>query len=421
MNKLMKLSIMTGAVILGMSSLSLAKFNDIDENNYYLTPITALSEKGVINGYPDNTFKPANKVTRAEFAKMISIAEELKLNENNKKSFEDANDHWGKEYIELAASNRLLKGYDDGMFKPDREITYGEVATILLRTLNIYEISDSNTNWPEDCMNYAAKIGLFDGVATNDLLGMNPARRDNVALMIWNKIGLEDKFENLFDDESNLSGDNEENAEDSEANNNNQNEVVKDENTNKEENNDSNKENNNDNVVADIDTIKIYIGTVELITKRRGETFVTVKDFEGEEREIKVKDDTKVPDVHTLLIYKLTSKGYVKLKKQLAIEDTNKNYFLVEDVDNELVKLKNIEEILDLENDKVTISGETHKLYKYTFYLAEVGENKNGINEFIEVTPLAKEELKLQKEDRVIFDAEAKMMFVIRGLEVEEK
>lgn len=416
MNKLLKLSIVTGAVILGMSSLSLAKFNDIDENNYYLTPITALSEKGVINGYPDNTFKPANKVTRAEFAKMISIAEELKLNENNKKTFEDANEHWGKEYIELAASNRLLKGYEDGSFKPDKEITYGEVATILLRTLNIYEISDSNANWPEDCMNYAAKIGLFDGVATNDLLGINTARRDNVALMIWNKIGLEDKYENLFDDdtESNLSGDNKENIEEAETNKDNQNDDLKNDEVDKEEN-------NNDNVVENIDTKKVYVGTVELITKRRGEIFVTIKDFNGEEHEIKVNEDTKVPDVHTLLVYKLTSKGYVRLKKQLSIEDTNKNYFLVEDVDNELVKIKNVEEMLDLEKDKITLSGDTHRLDRYTYYLAEIEENKNGINEFVEVKEQAREDLKVQKEDRLIFDANAKMMFVIRGLEIEEK
>ena len=407
MNKLMKISIMTGAIVLGMSSsIAMANFNDIDENNYYLLPITTLSEKGVISGYPDNTFKPANKVTRAEFAKMISVAEELKINENNKLTFEDVNEHWSKIYVELAASNRLLKGYEDGSFKPDKEITYGEVATILLRTLNIYEISDSNTNWPEDCMNYAAKIGLFNGVATNDLLGMNPARRDNVALMIYNKLNLESYYEDLFsgDKDSTLSGDN------------NESEEVKNDNEKENNEKEDNKNDNQENTV-NIDTKKLYNGTVELITKRRGETFVTIKEFDGTEREIKVKDAAKVPEVHTLLFYKINSKGNVTLKKQLPIDDANKNYFLVEDVDNELIKLKDEANILDFEKDTVELSGETYKLNKYSYFIAEVVENEDNVYEYSDVNSFSKEDLKFKKEDRIVIDAKDKIVVVIRGIE----
>lgn len=405
MNKLLKTSIVTGAVILCMSSVSMAKFVDINEGNYYLTPITVLNEKGIINGYPDDTFKPANKVTRAEFAKMISTAEELKINKNNKMTFEDVSEHWGKEYIELAASNKLLKGYDDGTFKPEREITYGEVATILLRTLNIYEVSDSNTNWPEDCMNYASKIGLFDGVATNDLIGMNSARRDNVALMIWNKLNMEAKYDDLFSGDSIVSGD----------------DISSGDTEIKDDDKENNKENTNqkDEVssTVEIDTKKVYAGTVELITQRRGETFITIRDFDGTEREVKVKDTAKLPDVHTLLLYKITSKGDVRLKKQLSIADVDKNYYLVENADNELIKLKGEEDILDLELDTAKISGKTIKLERFTYYFLEIEKNNNDVKEFVSSKVFAKEELKLRKNDRIIFDEAAKMAFVIRGFE----
>ena len=191
MNKITKVTIALSTLILASSSIALANFEDISENNYYAGAINSLAEKGVINGYPDNTFKPANKVTRAEFAKMISIAKNLSLNENNKKGFEDANNHWANSYIEIMTSNDLLKGYEDNTFRPQNEITYAEAATILLRVLDIKDFEDTGAEWATNAMNKAEELGLLNGVATNDLVGANSARRDNVALMIWNALESE--------------------------------------------------------------------------------------------------------------------------------------------------------------------------------------------------------------------------------------
>ena len=71
MNRLLKGLLVTGAMIIGTTSLSFAKFNDVPNNDNYLKAIEFLNENGIINGYPDNTFKPSNKVTRAEFATVL--------------------------------------------------------------------------------------------------------------------------------------------------------------------------------------------------------------------------------------------------------------------------------------------------------------------------------------------------------------
>ena len=409
MNKLTKFAITTGAIVLGMSSMAMAKFDDIGEGNFYLEPITALSEKGVINGYPDNTFKPANKVTRAEFAKMISVAEALSLKEENKIVFDDVNEHWAKEYIELAASNNLLKGYGDNTFKPSKEITYGEVATILLRTLNIYQVANDNTNWPEDCMNYAAEIGLFNGVATNDLIGINPARRDNVALMIRNKIQLEDKFENAFSgDKVEESGD----IKDDELNNSGEN--IKNPNVDNTE-----EDNNNDSEEETVVVVKndVYIGKVVEKKEERGINYITIENFDGTKQTIQLSKDTEVPEVHTLMLYKVSSKGSVRVEKLFTIEDAKSDYMLVTEADKELITLKDIEETLDLDKDVFEYADKEIKLYKYDFYFAEIVQNDDDIYTFDDVIAIKKEDLKLDKEDRLVFDHENRIVIIVRGLE----
>ena len=380
MNKLMKISILAGTMAIGVSSLAMAHFDDISTTHYYYEPITNLTEKGIINGYPDNTFKPDNKVTRAEFAKMISTAENLKLKAENKITFNDAINHWGKEYIELASSNQLLRGYEDKTFRPNKEITYGEVVTILLRAMGKHEIANDNENWPHNCMDAAEEMGLFNRFATNDLIASNSARRDNVALMIWNMLEIENNneigdLENIHPDES---------------------EEEKQE---------------------KIDTKKVYVGTVEKIINRRGENYIVVNEFNGAEREIKVNKYAEIPDVHTLIMYKISEKGTIKLKKLLTIDDTNKDYFLVEDVDSELIKLEGIEEILDLEIDDFKYDTEKIELDKYDYYLAEIQENDNKVYEFENVEEVEKEDLKLHKKDKLLFDKDKKIAFIIRDMD----
>ena len=395
MNKFVKTGLLAGTIVLGMSSIAMAKFDDVDEKNHYFEPITILSEKGIINGYPDNTFKPANKVTRAEFAKMISVAEKLTINEKNRKTFGDVSNHWAKEYIEIIASNDLIKGYEDNTYRAQNEITYGEVVTILLRILGADEVANDNTNWPENCMDYASEIGLLKGVATNDLIGINPARRDNVALMICNKIEIEETLGNIEDSEDKVSGEN------------------------VPENDDSNKdlENKVDEEITNNDTKKLYIGSVEKVYERRGENYIIVKEFNGVEREIKVSSSATLPKQNTLLVYKLSSKGDVRLKKKLTFEDIDKNYLYVEETDKELVKIKGQEKWMDLEMDYYVFNGEKIELDEYTYYLVEMEENKDNVYEFNNAIVQEKKEIKLEEEDRMIFDKETELAFIIRGIE----
>ncbi|MEN6463511.1 MAG: S-layer homology domain-containing protein [Syntrophomonas sp.] len=99
-------------------------------------------EKGLIRGYEDGTFKPDNNITRAEFVAVINRA--LGLTTKTAITFSDVSpDAWYAGDIEKAKAAGYILGYEDGAFKPDNPITRIESAKILTSVLklNNYETS----------------------------------------------------------------------------------------------------------------------------------------------------------------------------------------------------------------------------------------------------------------------------------------
>ena len=92
---------------------------------------------GIVDGYPDGTFKGENGITRAEFIKLISISFKLEINPESVQHFTDVADHWALEYITAFASHGYILGYPDGTFRPDRQISRAEVVAIINRILGI--------------------------------------------------------------------------------------------------------------------------------------------------------------------------------------------------------------------------------------------------------------------------------------------
>ena len=88
----------------------------------------------MLTGYPDGTFKPNNKITRAEFAVIVSKFFETKTTDMN---FKDVKaDHWAKKYVDSLVANNMMGGYPDGTFKPEQPITRAEVVTVINKAIN---------------------------------------------------------------------------------------------------------------------------------------------------------------------------------------------------------------------------------------------------------------------------------------------
>lgn len=109
-------------------------FFDLPATHWAINVIKELNQKGIVGGYPDNTFKPENNVTRAEFAKMLVKALGLPEKTAAEATFNDvASSAWYFGVVETAAQKGLVKGYDNGIFQPDKLITREEIAAIMVR------------------------------------------------------------------------------------------------------------------------------------------------------------------------------------------------------------------------------------------------------------------------------------------------
>ena len=108
-------------------------YTDVASDAWYNTAVSTMTKAGIVDGYPDGTFRPDAPITRAEMAKIISLFAKLDKSESR---FSDIAGHWAEAYIKLAAGNGWIAGYPDGTFGPQRDITRAETATMINRVLD---------------------------------------------------------------------------------------------------------------------------------------------------------------------------------------------------------------------------------------------------------------------------------------------
>ncbi len=165
--KLMKnILIMSMTIAFVTVSYHASSYNDVDDDKYYKDSVEALTTYGIVSGYA-GYFRPDAHVTRAEFAKMATIASGLYddvYSNAAMRRFDDVDlNHWGNGYINTSAENNLIVGYPNGLFKPENKITFAEAVTVLLRAMD-YTSIDLGDNWPYAYMVKAKSLGITDGI-----------------------------------------------------------------------------------------------------------------------------------------------------------------------------------------------------------------------------------------------------------------
>ena len=111
-------------------------YPDVYRNLWHNNAIATMSKTGAFQGYNDGTFKPNQAMTRAELAKVaVSFFPDGVETAANKTTFSDINGHWAQSYIQKAADLGLIQGYPDGTYKPDNYISRAEAMSIINRLL----------------------------------------------------------------------------------------------------------------------------------------------------------------------------------------------------------------------------------------------------------------------------------------------
>jgi hypothetical protein len=110
-------------------------FTDVSGTSWYTQAVNYLAEINILKGYEDGTFKPNQNITRAEFSAIASRFDEMENGIEN--SFIDiSRDFWAYENIMSAYSKGWIKGYPDNSFKPQNHITRAEAVAIINRMLD---------------------------------------------------------------------------------------------------------------------------------------------------------------------------------------------------------------------------------------------------------------------------------------------
>ena len=119
---------------LNKSTAGAQQFKDVKAGDWYKTAVDIIARQGVIKGYEDGTFKPNQLITRREFAVIAArYAEGL----DTWKTFSDVpTTDWAYKFINRVAGTGWINGYEDGTFRPDKNITRAEVVAIVNRMLN---------------------------------------------------------------------------------------------------------------------------------------------------------------------------------------------------------------------------------------------------------------------------------------------
>lgn len=110
-----------------------SSFSDIKDGAWCCRAVSTLTNMGIIKGYTDGTFRPNADITRAELATIIARFAKLDV---NTKTFSDITGHWAQKSIELAAGNGWINGYEDGTFRPNNNITRAETFAMINRVLD---------------------------------------------------------------------------------------------------------------------------------------------------------------------------------------------------------------------------------------------------------------------------------------------
>ena len=114
-------------------------FSDVPGGHPYQQAIQTLSDRGIINGFPDDSFRPESPVTRQQFAKMIVLTLGLPVSESNVVPFNDvqiggfADPFYPDNYIAVAAANGITTGTGPGKVLPAANITGAQVVTMIVR------------------------------------------------------------------------------------------------------------------------------------------------------------------------------------------------------------------------------------------------------------------------------------------------
>lgn len=188
MNKKLISTITLSAILIAPTNILAKTFSDVNNNDWFYSVVNELSDKGIISGYEDNTFKPQKSVSYAEFLTLLNNSIGEKQTPDYKNSEE-----WYKPTFDYLKQ----KGVITNIQNPNAEITRNEMAKYLslgleklknqkIDTTTPTSIKDFNAipNEYKDYVASAVNAGLIKGDENQNFNGAKSLTRAETAVII---------------------------------------------------------------------------------------------------------------------------------------------------------------------------------------------------------------------------------------------
>lgn len=176
-------------IMLFNTSVSALSFKDVSSATEYKDAITTLTTLGVISGYEDGTFRPDNKITRAEFTVLVVRALAMENEQTTEQTipFEDLLGHYARLNVKTAYDMGIIAGFDDGTFRPDDNVTYEQAMKMMVCTLGYGNDAATYGGYPMGYLTIGVQLGLADGIAVPN---SEPASRAVIAKLLSNALDV---------------------------------------------------------------------------------------------------------------------------------------------------------------------------------------------------------------------------------------
>jgi len=160
-------------------------FTDVEKGKWYVVPVATMAELGIVKGRTPETFAPGAPITRAEFAAVCA-----RFNTGSARSgggFTDLSGHWAETEVERAASLGWVSGYPDGSFRPDSRITRAEAVSMINRVLhrlpeNEGDLLPGMKAWPDNLPGTWYYLAVQEASNSHDFLRKDEIRESWTAL-----------------------------------------------------------------------------------------------------------------------------------------------------------------------------------------------------------------------------------------------
>ncbi len=149
-----------------------------------------ISDRGIMSGFGDGSFRPDRMVTRAEAAAMMCRL--FRIEPEQCAVFSDVpKDHWAAGYIGAFAKLGILSGYSDGSFRPEKTVSYDElfkIATLMMGYSDDYYFMPTADSYPKGTTARAIVHGFADGI--DNIVTTDAVRRIDAAKIMCNMLDI---------------------------------------------------------------------------------------------------------------------------------------------------------------------------------------------------------------------------------------